>query len=170
MQVEDTRYMNPLTKRFFKACEQAGLTENNDFNDWSHPQDGFGRFQVRHRAVSTWDSKPLQFKPSFLHTCLCTRFITFTLPTPTRDERKCVDLPHPHEPSNECWLSKGSTGRDYTWCTITYPCCIRSMAGIASTFIVQDVHVADVVMGGVFTEACWNRNVSALSFLAELVR
>lgn len=47
MQVENARYMNPLTKMFFKACEQAGLSENEDFNDWSHNQEGFGRFQVR---------------------------------------------------------------------------------------------------------------------------
>ncbi|CBJ25560.1 conserved unknown protein [Ectocarpus siliculosus] len=46
MQVENARYMNPLTKLFFKACEQAGLSENEDFNDWSHSQEGFGRFQV----------------------------------------------------------------------------------------------------------------------------
>ena len=46
MQVENARYMNPLTKMFFKACEQAGMPENKDFNDWSHPQEGFGRFQV----------------------------------------------------------------------------------------------------------------------------
>lgn len=48
MQVENARYMNPLTKMFFKACEQAGLSENDDFNDWSHSQEGFGRFQVRY--------------------------------------------------------------------------------------------------------------------------
>lgn len=46
MQVENTRYMNPLTKLFFKACNQAGMPANEDFNDWSHPQEGFGRFQV----------------------------------------------------------------------------------------------------------------------------
>ncbi|CAM9921007.1 unnamed protein product [Ascophyllum nodosum] len=46
MQVENARYMNPLTKRFFKACEQAGMQKNDDFNDWSHSQEGFGRFQV----------------------------------------------------------------------------------------------------------------------------
>lgn len=48
MQVENARYMNPLTKMFFKACEQAGLSENDDFNDWSHSQEGFGRFQVQY--------------------------------------------------------------------------------------------------------------------------
>lgn len=49
MQVENARYMNPLTKLFFKACEQAGLSENEDFNDWSRSQEGFGRFQVHGR-------------------------------------------------------------------------------------------------------------------------
>lgn len=52
MQVENARYMNPLTKMFFKACAQAGLSENEDFNDWSHSQEGFGRFQVRGRMSS----------------------------------------------------------------------------------------------------------------------
>lgn len=52
MQVENARYMNPLTKMFFKACEQAGLSENDDFNDWSHSQEGFGRFQVRCRRFA----------------------------------------------------------------------------------------------------------------------
>lgn len=47
MEVENARYMNPLTKMFFKACEQAGMPANEDFNDWSQPQEGFGRFQVR---------------------------------------------------------------------------------------------------------------------------
>lgn len=51
MQVENARYMNPLTKLFFKACEQAGLSENEDFNDWSHSQEGFGRFQVHGRRT-----------------------------------------------------------------------------------------------------------------------
>lgn len=46
MQVENARYMNPLTKMFFAACEQAGLPANEDFNDWSRSQEGFGRFQV----------------------------------------------------------------------------------------------------------------------------
>ncbi|CAM9137760.1 unnamed protein product, partial [Discosporangium mesarthrocarpum] len=45
MEVENVRYMNPLTKMFFKACEQAGLPKNDDFNDWGHSQEGFGRFQ-----------------------------------------------------------------------------------------------------------------------------
>lgn len=48
MQVENARYMNPLTRKFFRACEQAGLPKNDDFNDWSRPQDGFGKFQVTH--------------------------------------------------------------------------------------------------------------------------
>ncbi|CAN0312532.1 unnamed protein product, partial [Ectocarpus sp. 4 AP-2014] len=44
--VEDTRYMNPLTKMFFRACDQAGIRKNGDFNDWSQPQEGYGLFQV----------------------------------------------------------------------------------------------------------------------------
>jgi choline dehydrogenase-like flavoprotein len=42
----EVRYQNPLSLTFLKVGEAAGLGTNVDFNDWSHAQDGVGRFQV----------------------------------------------------------------------------------------------------------------------------
>lgn len=42
----EVRYQNPLSLTFLKVGEAAGLGTNADFNDWSRPQDGVGRFQV----------------------------------------------------------------------------------------------------------------------------
>lgn len=47
--VDEVRYQNPLSKRFLDACAQMGWAENADFNDWSRPQVGFGRFKVTQR-------------------------------------------------------------------------------------------------------------------------
>eukprot|EP00545_Synedropsis_sp_CCMP1620_P013642 CAMPEP_0119006328 /NCGR_PEP_ID=MMETSP1176-20130426/2235_1 /TAXON_ID=265551 /ORGANISM="Synedropsis recta cf, Strain CCMP1620" /LENGTH=591 /DNA_ID=CAMNT_0006958233 /DNA_START=5 /DNA_END=1780 /DNA_ORIENTATION=+ len=44
--MDDVKYQNPLSKRFLKVGVAAGLGANSDFNDWSKPQDGVGRFQV----------------------------------------------------------------------------------------------------------------------------
>ena len=44
--MEEVRYQNPLSKRFLEVGSAAGLGTNDDFNDWSRPQDGVGRFQV----------------------------------------------------------------------------------------------------------------------------
>lgn len=44
--MEDVRYQNPLSKRFLEVGVAAGLGSNDDFNNWSRPQDGVGRFQV----------------------------------------------------------------------------------------------------------------------------
>jgi choline dehydrogenase len=44
--MDEVRYQNPLSKRFLKVGVAAGLGANSDFNDWSKPQDGVGRFQV----------------------------------------------------------------------------------------------------------------------------
>lgn len=46
MNVESPRYENPLHEEFFRAAQAAGIKENNDFNDWSRPQAGYGEFQV----------------------------------------------------------------------------------------------------------------------------
>lgn len=40
------RYQNPLSKRFLQVGQAAGLALNEDFNDWSKPQTGVGRFPV----------------------------------------------------------------------------------------------------------------------------
>jgi choline dehydrogenase-like flavoprotein len=44
--MDEVRYQNPLSKRFLEVGAAAGLGTNDDFNDWSRPQDGVGRFQV----------------------------------------------------------------------------------------------------------------------------
>ena len=44
--MDDVKYQNPLSKRFLLVGEKAGLGTNDDFNNWSRPQDGVGRFQV----------------------------------------------------------------------------------------------------------------------------
>jgi choline dehydrogenase-like flavoprotein len=44
--MDEVRYQNPLSKRFLEVGAAAGLGTNDDFNNWSKPQDGVGRFQV----------------------------------------------------------------------------------------------------------------------------
>jgi choline dehydrogenase-like flavoprotein len=39
-------YQNPLSRGFLAACASLGFVANPDFNDWSRPQAGVGRFQV----------------------------------------------------------------------------------------------------------------------------
>jgi len=46
MHVEDPRYENKMHDVFFNAAAEQGLPANDDFNDWSHPQEGYGQFQV----------------------------------------------------------------------------------------------------------------------------
>jgi len=58
--VSDVPYQNPMSKAFLEATAQAGRPKNADFNDWSKPQEGFGRYQVsqkrgrRVEAASTY--------------------------------------------------------------------------------------------------------------------
>lgn len=44
--MEEVRYQNPLSKTFLKVGEEYGLGSNDDFNNWSRPQTGVGRFSV----------------------------------------------------------------------------------------------------------------------------
>ncbi|KAL7574882.1 hypothetical protein ACA910_010716 [Epithemia clementina (nom. ined.)] len=44
--LDHVRYQNPLSKRFLEVSATMGLAVNHDFNDWSRPQDGVGRFHV----------------------------------------------------------------------------------------------------------------------------
>jgi len=46
MPVADVPYINTLSAAFLEACGNLGYRRNPDFNDWSAPQDGFGRFKV----------------------------------------------------------------------------------------------------------------------------
>jgi hypothetical protein len=38
MRVENPRYNNPLHEVFFQSANQAGLPENDNFNDWRRSQ------------------------------------------------------------------------------------------------------------------------------------
>ena len=49
MNVEDPRYRSKLHDAFFEAAAQRGLKANDDFNDWSRSQLGYGEFQVSQR-------------------------------------------------------------------------------------------------------------------------
>mmetsp|Transcript_93539 Transcript_93539/g.147136 ORF Transcript_93539/g.147136 Transcript_93539/m.147136 type:complete len:581 (-) Transcript_93539:234-1976(-) len=48
--VEHCRYQNPLSAMYLEACKQAGYPLNADFNDWSKPQVGAGRFPLSTRG------------------------------------------------------------------------------------------------------------------------
>ena len=50
--VSDVRYQNPLSKAFLAVCGENGLPANDDFNDWSRPQEGYGRYQVNEKEGS----------------------------------------------------------------------------------------------------------------------
>lgn len=49
MSVTYVPYVNELSEAFLDACGRLGYRRNLDFNDWSAPQDGFGRFKVTQR-------------------------------------------------------------------------------------------------------------------------
>jgi choline dehydrogenase-like flavoprotein len=46
MPVDNVPYINELSSAFCSAAGNLGYRHNLDFNDWSAPQDGFGRFKV----------------------------------------------------------------------------------------------------------------------------
>jgi len=50
MPVDDVPYINELSEAFLDATGKLGYRRNQDFNDWSAPQDGFGRFKVTQRS------------------------------------------------------------------------------------------------------------------------
>ncbi|KAK9915579.1 hypothetical protein WJX75_001098 [Coccomyxa subellipsoidea] len=52
MRVENPRYNNPLHEVFFQAAKQAGIPENDNFNDWRRSQVGYGEFQVTQSRVA----------------------------------------------------------------------------------------------------------------------
>lgn len=49
MTVSQVPYFNPLSAIFFEAVGELGHRRNHDFNDWSAPQEGFGRYSVTQR-------------------------------------------------------------------------------------------------------------------------
>jgi len=44
--MDEVKYQNPLSATFLKVGETYGLGTNDDFNNWSRPQTGVGRYQV----------------------------------------------------------------------------------------------------------------------------
>eukprot|EP00929_Paragymnodinium_shiwhaense_P049575 TRINITY_DN24_c0_g2_i1.p1 TRINITY_DN24_c0_g2~~TRINITY_DN24_c0_g2_i1.p1 ORF type:complete len:625 (+),score=141.31 TRINITY_DN24_c0_g2_i1:58-1932(+) len=62
--VEHVRYQNPLSKMFLAACKQAGLPENNDFNDFSKKQEGAGRFPLSTRKGERCHAASALLKPA----------------------------------------------------------------------------------------------------------
>ena len=49
MTVSQVPYFNPLSAIFFDAMGELGYRRTHDFNDWSSPQEGFGRYSVTQR-------------------------------------------------------------------------------------------------------------------------
>eukprot|EP00884_Botryococcus_braunii_P020619 jgi/Botrbrau1/7240/Bobra.0021s0023.1 len=64
MHVEQPRYHNRLHDHFFEACKEAGIPANPDFNDWSHPQVGYGEFQVFQERGERADMYRQYLKPA----------------------------------------------------------------------------------------------------------
>lgn len=46
LSVSDVRYQNLLSKTYLNACKEFGFQHNDDFNNWSRSQEGYGRYQV----------------------------------------------------------------------------------------------------------------------------
>lgn len=64
MKVTNPEYENTLHEQFFKAAAAAGLVKNDDFNNWSRPQDGYGEFQVTHYNGKRADAFQTYLKPA----------------------------------------------------------------------------------------------------------
>jgi len=81
--MDDVRYQNPLSKRFLEVGANAGLGTNDDFNDWSRPQHGVGRFTVsedngeRCSGASAYLSKAMKRKNVTVRTSTMVRRINF---------------------------------------------------------------------------------------------
>jgi choline dehydrogenase-like flavoprotein len=87
--MDEVRYQNPLSKIFLQVGEAAGLGTNSDFNDWSRPQDGVGRFQVseingeRCSGANAFLSKATKRKNCIVRTGTMVRRIVFDDKTKT---------------------------------------------------------------------------------------
>ena len=44
--VSEVRYQNVLTDTYLKACEEQKFSRNDDFNDWSTSQEGYGPYHL----------------------------------------------------------------------------------------------------------------------------
>ena len=81
--MDDVKYQNPLSKTFLKVGEDFGLGTNDDFNNWSRPQTGVGRFQVSERkgercsGASAFLSKAAKRKNVTVRTGIMVKSISF---------------------------------------------------------------------------------------------
>jgi len=81
--MDDVRYQNPLSKRFLKIAETAGIGVNDDFNNWGRDQKGAGRFQVSQRngerlsGATAFLAKALKRKNVKVRTGVMARKINF---------------------------------------------------------------------------------------------
>lgn len=81
--MDEVRYQNPLSKRFLEVGAKAGLGTNDDFNNWSRPQDGVGRYSVseingeRCSGAKAFISKALKRKNCNVRTGTMVRRINF---------------------------------------------------------------------------------------------
>lgn len=64
MNVENPRYSSKLHEEFFGSAAAIGLPANNDFNDWSRPQEGYGTFQVTQQRGARADMYQQYLKPA----------------------------------------------------------------------------------------------------------
>jgi len=77
------RYQNPLSKQFIRVGKAAGLGVNTDFNNWSKPQTGVGRFHVsetngeRCSGATAFLSKAINRKNVVIQTGCMARRIDF---------------------------------------------------------------------------------------------
>eukprot|EP00183_Erythrolobus_madagascarensis_P006438 CAMPEP_0185846900 /NCGR_PEP_ID=MMETSP1354-20130828/2365_1 /TAXON_ID=708628 /ORGANISM="Erythrolobus madagascarensis, Strain CCMP3276" /LENGTH=666 /DNA_ID=CAMNT_0028547119 /DNA_START=173 /DNA_END=2173 /DNA_ORIENTATION=- len=62
--VSDLRCVNPLSKAFLEAAEDAGIPLNSDFNDWKKDQAGVGTFQVTQRDGMRESPKTAYLQPA----------------------------------------------------------------------------------------------------------
>ena len=70
--VSDVRYQNPLSATFLRGCADAGFSANDDFNNWSRDQTGYGRYQVNERNGER-SSTSADFLAPFLSLGYCNR-------------------------------------------------------------------------------------------------
>lgn len=83
MHVEFPIYQNELFEKHFAAAGEAGLPPNNDFNDWSHSQEGYGTFQVCPSPAPGTPGEPAPW-------CTCR--------PPNKPPASCRVPPPPHPP------------------------------------------------------------------------
>ena len=73
MAVGHVPYVNPLSEVFFAAAGELGYRRNLDFNDWSAPQEGFGRYTVTQDKGERVSTATTYLKEAAARPNLCVR-------------------------------------------------------------------------------------------------